>query len=179
MPFEFIILDWIQLHIQCTLLDIVMPILTQLGNSGVIWILFTAIMLCIPKTRKYGVIMFLSLLLEFICCNLLLKPLVARIRPYEINTAISLLVPPPTDYSFPSGHSGAAFAIVSALYYAKHRFWIPSIFLAIALAFSRLYLYVHFPTDVLGGILLGWVSGWIVNKLFIRLNFWRCSHVSD
>lgn len=138
-----------------------MPIISMLGNAGAIWIVCAVVLLVIPKTRKVGVVLAVSLAIEALCCNVILKPLVARIRPFDVNTAVQLLISPPTDFSFPSGHTGAAFAAASALFFSKNRLWIPSLVLAILIAFSRLYLYVHYPTDVLGGILLGILSGWL------------------
>ena len=138
-----------------------MPIISMLGNVGAIWIVCAVVLLVIPKTRKVGVILAVSLAIEALCCNVILKPLVARIRPFDVNTAVQLLISPPKDFSFPSGHTGAAFAAASALFFSKNRLWIPSLVLAILIAFSRLYLYVHYPTDVLGGILLGILSGWL------------------
>lgn len=161
MQFELSVLDNIQSYLRCDFLDATMPIISMLGNVGAIWIVCAVVLLVIPKTRKVGVILAVSLAIEALCCNVILKPLVARIRPFDVNTAVQLLISPPTDFSFPSGHTGAAFAAASALFFSKNRLWIPSLVLAILIAFSRLYLYVHYPTDVLGGILLGILSGWL------------------
>ena len=161
MQFELSVLDNIQSYLRCDFLDATMPIISMLGNVGAIWIVCAVVLLVIPKTRKVGVVLAVSLAIEALCCNVILKPLVARIRPFDVNTAVQLLISPPTDFSFPSGHTGAAFAAASALFFSKNRLWIPSLVLAILIAFSRLYLYVHYPTDVLGGILLGILSGWL------------------
>ena len=161
MQFELSVLDNIQSYLRCDFLDAAMPIISMLGNVGAIWIVCAVVLLVIPKTRKVGVILAVSLAIEALCCNVILKPLVARIRPFDVNTAVQLLISPPTDFSFPSGHTGAAFAAASALFFSKNRLWIPSLVLAILIAFSRLYLYVHYPSDVLGGILLGILSGWL------------------
>lgn len=161
MQFELSVLDNIQSYLRCDFLDAAMPIISMLGNAGAIWIVCAVVLLVIPKTRKVGVVLAVSLAIEALCCNVILKPLVARIRPFDVNTAVQLLISPPTDFSFPSGHTGAAFAAASALFFSKNRLWIPSLVLAILIAFSRLYLYVHYPTDVLGGILLGILSGWL------------------
>lgn len=161
MQFELSVLDNIQSYLRCDFLDAAMPIISMLGNVGAIWIVCAVVLLVIPKTRKVGVVLAVSLAIEALCCNVILKPLVARIRPFDVNTAVQLLISPPKDFSFPSGHTGAAFAAASALFFSKNRLWIPSLVLAILIAFSRLYLYVHYPTDVLGGILLGILSGWL------------------
>ena len=108
-----------------------MPFITSLGNSGMIWIALALILMLIPKTRKTGFVVAVSLILEVICCNLILKPFVGRIRPCDVNPAIQLLIPRPTDYSFPSGHAGASFAATAALFGQKSRLWIPSLILSL------------------------------------------------
>ena len=118
----------------------------------------------LPRTRKLGLVVTAALVLEAIPCNLILKPLVARARPFTVNPAVELLITKPTDFSFPSGHTSASFAVVSALFFRKERLWIPAGILAALIAFSRLYLYVHYPTDVLAGALVGILAGWIAVK---------------
>ena len=103
--------------------------------------------------------------LEFAVCNGILKPLIARPRPCDLNSAIQLLIPRPGDDSFPSGHSGISFAAVGALFAAKSRLWVPAFVLALIIAFSRLYLYVHWPSDVLVGALLGILLGFLAERL--------------
>lgn len=168
MQFELSFLDNIQSYLRCDFLDAVMPVITMLGNGGIIWIICAVVLLLIPKTRKVGVVLAVSLAIEAVCCNFILKPLAARIRPFDTNTAVQLLISPPKDFSFPSGHTGAAFAAASALFFSKNRLWIAALVLAILIAFSRLYLYVHYPTDVLGGALLGILSGWL-GYMIVRL----------
>lgn len=151
-----------------------MPLITSLGNGGFIWIVLTLILLVIPKTRKMGVILLAALILDVILCNGIIKNLVARTRPYDVNTAVQLLIRKPHDYSFPSGHTAASFASVSALYFAgEERLWKPALVLAVLIACSRLYLYVHFPTDVLGGALLGVLCGYLGNRLVQKFLFTR------
>ena len=160
LSFEFAILDWIQANLRNPIMDLLMPAITTLGNSGLIWIILAGILILMPKYRKVGVAVIVGLALEVICCNLVLKPLVARVRPCDVNTAVQLLVVRPDDFSFPSGHTGASFAAASALSFSRSRLWIPSLVLAVLIAFSRLYLYVHYPTDILAGALLGVMAGW-------------------
>ena len=117
-------------------------------------------MLILPKTRKTGIIVAAALLMDLVLCNLILKNLVARVRPYDVNTAIAILIKKPLDFSFPSGHTAASFAAMTALFLAKmKKAWIAALILAVLIAFSRLYFYVHYPTDVLGGIVVGILSG--------------------
>ena len=169
MNLEFQILNWLQ-TIHVPVLDKLMIAVTTLGNGGVFWICLIVVMIAIPKTRKVGIIMAVSLLIEFVLCNLLLKPAVGRIRPYEVNSSINLLVSPPGDASFPSGHAGASFATVSAMFFAGCIVWIPTAVLAVLIAFSRLYLYIHYPTDVLAGMVLGIVCGWAGNRLIMVID---------
>ncbi len=165
MKLDFIILEYIQTYLRSDFLDAFMPFATKLGNGGILWILCALALLLYPKTRTAGVAMAISLILEVIGCNLLLKPLVARIRPYDVNTAVQLLVRPPIDYSFPSGHTCASFAAASSLLFCGNRGWITAFMAAVLIAFSRLYLYVHYPTDVLAGVLLGILFGWLGARL--------------
>ena len=159
MNIELKILDFIQtLHIP--LLDKIMVGTTSLGDAGIIWIILTVIFLVMPKTRRTGSIMLAALIVQTILCNVILKNLFARTRPYDVNTTIQLLIPKLKDFSFPSGHTSASFTIVSALYFAKDSLWKPALVLACLIAVSRLYLYVHYPTDVIGGLVLGILSGY-------------------
>lgn len=169
MEIETGILDWIQ-NIRTPLGDVLMPFISRLGDAGAIWILLAVILLLIPKTRKSGAILAAALCVDIVLCNGILKHLFRRIRPCDINTSVQLLITRPNDFSFPSGHTAAAFAAVTALDAAdEKKLWKPSLVLAIFMAFSRLYLYVHYPTDILGGIITGVVSGyigyWVVNRL--------------
>ncbi len=154
MNMEFQILDWIQ-SIRTPLGDVVMPWISALGNAGMIWIVLAAVLLLIPKTRKSGVILALALCMDVLMCNVILKNVFARIRPCDVNTAVQLLIARPVDFSFPSGHTAASFASAAALFFAgEKKLWKPVLVLAVLIAFSRLYLYVHYPTDILGGIVV-------------------------
>lgn len=167
MGLEIQILDWIQ-TIRTPAGDVLMPFITSLGDGGIIWIVLTAALLAIPKTRKTGIVLVAALVLDVIICNGIIKNLVARTRPYDVNTAVDLMICKPRDYSFPSGHTAASFAAASALYFAgEKRLWKPAIVLAVLIAFSRLYLYVHFPTDILGGILVGVLCGYAGKRLIL------------
>lgn len=162
---ELALLDWIQTHLRCDFLDAVMPAVTKLCDHGEIWILLALALLAVRRTRRQGAAVACGLVLDLIACNLLLKPLFDRGRPFAINPAVTLLVPPPLDASFPSGHTAASFAAVFALKASGSALWKPALGLAAAIALSRLYLYVHWPSDVLGGALLGAAAGWMGAKL--------------
>ena len=166
---ELQVLDALQ-TIHNPVLDTLMCAITRLGDAGIFWILLCMVLLILPKTRRSGVILMAALLVDLVICNGILKPLVHRIRPFDVKTGIELLVKRPIDFSFPSGHTAASFASVMALYLAgEKKLWISSLGLAVLIAFSRLYLYVHYPTDVLGGVVIGVMAGalgyWLVKKV--------------
>ena len=140
--------------------------ITKLGNAGIVWILLTIVLLLIPKTRKSGLILASALIVDLILCNGILKPLIARIRPFDVNSAIQLIVAKPHDYSIPSGHTAASFTAVMALYLAgEKKMWKAALVLAVLIALSRLYLYVHYPTDIIGGVVFGSLSGYLGYKI--------------
>lgn len=162
---EIQILDMIQ-NLRTPFGDVVVPMITKLGNAGILWIILTLILLIIPKTRKTGVVMTVALLVDLLLCNVLLKNLVARTRPFDVNTSVQLLIAKPHDYSFPSGHTAASFASVAALYLAgEKKLWKPALVVAVLIACSRLYLYVHYPTDIIGGVVFGTLSGYLGYKI--------------
>ena len=168
MKLELQLLDLIQ-TIHTPAGDRIMCVITRLGDAGIIWIVLTVVLILIPKTRKSGILLAGALYVDVLLCNVLLKHLVGRIRPCDVNQAVELLIARPHDFSFPSGHTAASFASVTALYLAgEKKLWIPALVLAVLIAFSRMYLYVHYPTDILGGILCGVASGfiaqWLVQK---------------
>lgn len=156
---EIEVLDALQ-NIHTPWLDKIMVEITSLGNAGILWIVMAAVLLIIPRTRKVGLCMAIALVLDLLMTNCLLKNLVARTRPYDVANFTDLIVKKPTDYSFPSGHTAASFAAVTALFMRKEKL-LGSIacVVAVLIAFSRMYLYVHFPTDILGGIVVGIASG--------------------
>lgn len=156
---EFAVLAFFQEHIRCGVLDALVPAFTRLCDHGELWILLAAVLLLFRRTRRAGVAVALALIFDLVACNWLLKPLIHRIRPYDVNTAVQLLVPRLSDYSFPSGHTAASFAAVGALRQSRSRLWLPALVIAVLMGLSRLYLYVHWPSDVLGGALVGWLCG--------------------
>lgn len=153
--FELKILDFIRENLANPVLDTVMPIITKFGDGGVFWIALAVIFLIFKKTRKMGLCMGLALLMGFITGNLILKNVVGRIRPYDLNTEIEILVKHLSDYSFPSGHTLASFEAATAIFINNKKIGIPALVLAFLIAISRIYLYVHYPSDVLAAIILG------------------------
>ncbi len=181
VSFDLPILDWIQAHLQCGFLDFLMPIITLFGDAGIFWMAFAALLLFFPKTRRIGVGMFIAMILGLIVCNITLKPLVGRMRPYDYqiqklgrtwNDLLQggkLLVKTPHDYSFPSGHTIASFEACTVLMLNDKRMGIPATILAFLIAFSRLYLYVHYPTDVIFALFAGILFGVLGNLLSERV----------
>ena len=158
--FDLPILEWIAANLKCGFLDFLMPLITLLGDAGIFWIACSVVLILIPKYRKTGLSMGISLLIGLLVCNVTLKPLVGRIRPYDyqmqyFQKEITLLVEGLHDYSFPSGHTIASFEAATALLIGNKKLGIPAMVLAVLIAFSRLYMYVHYPTDVLASIVLG------------------------
>ena len=166
--FEIKILDFIQQTAGCKALDFLMPIVSVFGDYGIVCIALSLVLIIIPKTRKMGLQSGLALLIGLIVCNIILKPLVFRPRPYFVNTDFVPIVEQLKDGSFPSGHALALFETSTVFMIRDKRFGIPSIIVAFAVAFSRLYLYMHYPSDVLAGTVIGigigFLSVWIVNK---------------
>lgn len=162
--FDNAILDFIQTYIRNGFLDFILPIITRLGNEGILWILIAIAFLISKKYRTSGVKLAIALLLCLIIGNITLKPLFARTRPFDINTEIELLITKPTDFSFPSGHTMSSFAAAIVIYNANKRMGIVAMILAVLIAFSRLYLYVHFPSDIIAGVIIGVINAIIAIK---------------
>ncbi len=166
---DFSILNWMAEHWKNPVMDFLMPLVTLFGEAGIFWIAVAVVCLCFRKTRRTGFMLGISFILGLLCGNLFLKPVVARVRPYEINAAVELLVKPLSDFSFPSGHTLVCFEACSVLLLRRSKWGIPALILAFLVAFSRLYLYVHYPSDVLAGMLLGSLFGLIA---YLLVNRW-------
>jgi len=160
LSFDLPILDWIQANLQSAFMDKFMPFITVFGDAGIFWMVCSALLLISPRTRKTGLGMAFAMMIGLVVCNITLKPLVARIRPYdlqlqEFGVAIQLLCDAQHDFSFPSGHTIASFEAAVVLLKNSKKMGIPAMILAVLISFSRLYLYVHYPTDVIASIILG------------------------
>lgn len=161
VSFDLPILEWIQANLRTDFLDFFMPIITLFGSGGIFWIGWAVLLLLFTKKyRGTGAAMGLALLFGVIVCNLILKPAISRMRPYDFQELhfgkeILLLVGPQSDKSFPSGHTIASFEAGVVLLLRNKRMGIPAMVLAVLVTFSRLYLYVHYPTDVIASIILG------------------------
>lgn len=171
--FDLPILEWIAANLKCAFLDAVMPVITLLGDAGIFWIAIAVLFLFIPKYRRIGLGMGVALIMGLLVCNVTMKPLFARIRPYDyqlqhFGREIKLLIEAQHDFSFPSGHTLASFEAATAIAIGNKKMGIPALVLACLIAFSRLYLYVHYPTDVLFsvamGIGFGFLGSFLANK---------------
>ncbi|MBQ8359423.1 MAG: phosphatase PAP2 family protein [Oscillospiraceae bacterium] len=173
--FDLPILEWIAENLYCGFLDAVMPIITLLGDAGIFWIAVAVVLLFFPKYRKIGLSMGAALIMGLLVCNVTLKPLIARPRPYDyqlehFGKAVELLIATPHDFSFPSGHTLASFEAATVLLIRNRKMGIPAMILACLIAFSRMYLYVHYPTDVLFSVVLGigfaFLGTYLVDKAY-------------
>ena len=152
---DLAILDFIYDNLHCAFLDAVMPVITALGNGGILFIAIAVVMLFFKRTRKTGLM---------IGCALILGPFTHR--------AVELLVSRPKDFSFPSGHTIASFEFATVLFLRERKAGIIALVAAVLISFSRMYLYLHFPSDVFTSVVLGILFGIlgvvIVNALWKR-----------
>lgn len=151
---DFSILYWIQDHIVCEVLTPIMNAITTSGNGGIIWIILCVILICFKKTRWIGIAAAISLALVGILNNEIIKPIVERPRPF-LQQELELLIAAPGGFSFPSGHTSSSFAVATAVFLKNKKIGIPALMFAALVGFSRLYFFVHFPSDVFVGMLEG------------------------
>ena len=163
---DFAILDFIQNTIKCVFLDYLMTFFSSIGNAGIIWIITALIMMCFKKTRATGAMMACALLLGVLIGEVGIKNIVARERPFVVNTDIILNIAQPSGYSFPSGHTCSSFAAATTLFMNNKKIGIVAYIVASLIAFSRLYNYVHFPSDILCGMILGITVAIITVSIF-------------
>ncbi len=150
-----------------------MSLITKLGNGGIFWIITAVVLLFFKKTRKTGVTMAIALILGLLLGNIFLKNVIARPRPFVVNPLIELIIEKPGEFSFPSGHTLSSFECAIAIFIKNKKWGIAAIVLAAIIALSRLYLYVHYPTDIIAGILLGiaiaFLATFIANKIYDKI----------
>lgn len=163
---DITVLEFIRMHMNTEFLDNLMPYITALGNGGLIWIGIALAFLLSKQHRMDGLLIIFTLLICVLIGNVILKPFIGRIRPFDINTAIELLIPRPMDFSFPSGHTMSSFAVATILFYVNHNMGVVAFVVAFLIAFSRLYLYVHYPSDIIGGIVIGVLIAMLTINLY-------------
>ena len=175
VSFDLPILDWIQANMRSGFMDFIMPWITILGDAGIFWMICAGVLAITKKYRRIGFGMAIAMVLGLLVCNVTLKPLVARIRPYDfqetLGVTINLLIEKQHDFSFPSGHTIASFEACTVMLLGSKKLGIPATILAILIAFSRMYLYVHYPTDVIASVILGTLFGVIGYLVTHKIKF--------
>jgi undecaprenyl-diphosphatase len=154
---DLAILNFIRNNLTNPFWDRTMITFTSLGNGGIIWILLTLVFFATKEYKKMAKVLTLSMIFNFFIVNLIIKPTVARTRPFELVNGINLLVPKPIDPSFPSGHTAISFCFLFVVLFMTKSKIIKgiTIFLALLISYSRLYLFVHYPSDVIFGAIIG------------------------
>lgn len=166
MGWDASILLFIQEFIRNDILTPIFLFITHLGDKGMIWIVLSVLLLTSKKTRKTGIMGLLALLGSLLINNMLVKNLVARPRPFYVIEDLRILIDTPSEFSFPSGHTASSFA--AAFVFLRNlpkKYGIPAVVLAALIGLSRLYIGVHYPTDVLFGVLSGWLLSLLAEKL--------------
>ncbi len=166
---DWSILHFIREYLQCEFLNTLLTVITHLGDSGIIWILWAIALITQKRYRKYGCLLLFSLAVGLLIGNITLKPLIARNRPCWIEN-VPLLIANPQDYSFPSGHTLSSVIAAYILTTANRKFGYVTLPLTVLIGFSRLYLYVHFPSDVLAALIIGLIIGYTTNKIYQAIN---------
>ncbi len=157
-PFDSAVMTFVQSSFHGPITDAVFPAVTCLGESGIFWILLSLLIIALGRKngwRATGCLMLAAMLLGLLLGEIALKNIICRPRPFQDMPGIPLLIPPPSGYSFPSGHSCASFAAATIIFLKDRRPGAAALALAALIAFSRVFLFVHYPTDVLAGSLLG------------------------
>lgn len=163
---DLALLKFIHDNLRNSILDRVIPLITYLGNGGIIWIIISIILITTKKYRRVGFMCALAIILNSIIGEGILKHTFQRQRPFMEVPNISLLIPKPSSYSFPSGHTSTAFAAAAIIASQLKNYKVLVIAMAASIAFSRLYLFVHYPSDILAGIITGLISAKIVLKFY-------------
>lgn len=153
-------------------LDWFMTTFTHLGDKGFIWIALGVFMLAGRKYRKRGISVLLALLFSLLFTNIIIKNIVMRVRPYEV-LPIQPLVEAERSWSFPSGHTSSSFAAAVVLMHYYGKKGIPFLILAILMGFSRIYVLVHYPSDVIGGAVIGSMAGWLSITVSEKLSLFK------
>ena len=168
MQWEFSFLYALQ-ELHNPIMDKIMIFITELGDGGLFWIGIAIVCLVIKKHRRMGLQVLFSMLCTFIIGNLILKNLFQRQRPCAIDPSIELIIPYPSEFSFPSGHSMNGMTAAMALFLNNKKIGVPALMIALLIGFSRMYHFVHFPTDILGGFCVGFAVAIIVNYVFDKI----------
>lgn len=156
MKWEADVLLWIQDNLRNAVLDPICKVFSYIGTHGELAIAVALLLMIIPKTRRTGCVCAVSLAATYLTVNILIKPLVDRARPYDMIDGLTSLVKPLSDPSFPSGHASSTFACLFVVVLMQpKKLGIPALCVSLFMAYSRLHVGVHYPTDVLAGSLIG------------------------
>lgn len=170
--FDFSILNFIQEHLRCDFLDWLCRALGYMGTAGLVWIVISIVLLFFKRTRAAGVMALAAMGITYLLGDWVIKPIVQRPRPFLTDSELNmfrdtpLFAPMPSGYSFPSGHSGVAATFATTLLLKNCVIGLIALAPVLFMIFSRLYNYVHFPTDVLCGALLGVIMGFVTVFVF-------------
>ena len=172
LDFDFSILNFIQEHLRCAFMDGAMSFFSYIGEAGLVWIVFSVVLLFFKKTRVIGIASLAAMAITYTLNDLVLKQLIGRPRPFSdcyeqrLLSEADLIIKKPSGAGFPSGHSAIAGAVTTTMFLHNKKLGFCVLVPALLVVFSRLYNYVHFPTDVLCGILLGVIVAIIVTFAF-------------
>lgn len=160
LGFDNLILHFFSVVIKNKAFDMVMPFFSSINNNGEVWIALAIVLLVNKNTevRRLGVAMLIALVLGFLLGEVALKNIIGRVRPISATYNYSFIIAPPKSFSFPSGHTTSSFAAFGVCFLSRAKYRYLALLLALIIAFSRIYLHVHYPSDILGGIILGLVS---------------------
>ena len=170
---DFTVLYWIQENLRSDWLDSICAFLSWAFELGIPWFILGAVLFCFKKTRAAGAMLVAAVVLTFFFNELAIKNAVNRERPCTIDPSIELAIEKPTSYSFPSGHTASCFAATGVLLFTHKKIGIPLLLFAVAMGLSRMYLFVHFPSDVLAGAVLGILMAWVTVLIFKELKYDR------
>ncbi|MBV4425721.1 phosphatase PAP2 family protein [Clostridium tyrobutyricum] len=169
--FDNSILQFIQNNMHGYIMDKLMILVTSLGDMGIIWIAIAILLIANKKYRHIGYMTVMAIILGAVFGEVILKHIFQRPRPFIAVHTLNVLISKPTSSSFPSGHTTAAFAAAGILSECFKKYGVAFWILAVLIAFSRLYLYMHYPTDVMGGIALGLICSRLTFYIFKRYEY--------
>lgn len=157
MYWEAEALFWIQDNLTCGFMDFLMTTVSLLCTGNLLWFAIAGILICRKDTRRIGFTLALAFVISMLVCNVTLKPMIERVRPFE-EYGVTLIIPEPSDYSFPSGHTVGVTVMTTVLLKHFRKYGYAMAVFAVSVMFSRIYLFVHYPTDIIGGIVIGLIS---------------------
>jgi undecaprenyl-diphosphatase len=163
------IMECIRQNMTSPLMDKIMTAITHMGDYGILWIGLCIILMAVPKTRKSGFALATAMIAGLVICNLLMKNIIARPRPF-VAYDFPIIINPPMGYSFPSGHSSNSFIAATVIAMGNKKLALPAYIIAILIAFSRVYLCVHYPSDIIAGAVIGMGIGCATVRLFDKYN---------